>query len=135
MESETVQFWIPVLRKRCRRKWVEDSAEPASFFRGRDRSGFLAESLCRNCEQQSKAGGAVSHERVKQQTLQILSNPLSIDHEDSLGDAGCLRSFAPDGGSEKSALHVSLTHRSEPTRHDSLLNFRAGAILGQRYRH
>ena len=64
VESETIQLCILVLRKMGRRKWMKNPAEPASFFRGRGRSGILAKSLRRNREEQSKAGGAVSHERV-----------------------------------------------------------------------
>jgi hypothetical protein len=58
---------------------------PEQTASGRPRTGsgflFLPEGKINQGDYENERGRCASHERVKQQTLQILSNPLSIAHE------------------------------------------------------
>jgi hypothetical protein len=57
---------------------MEHAAQPAASVRRRRRRGFLAQGTSHDREHQKEQNDASPHERLKQQTLQILSNPLSI---------------------------------------------------------
>ena len=78
LECKTAQLWIFVLRDWLGRKRMEHAAQPAASVRRRSRRGFLAQGASHDREYQKEQNNASPHERLKQQTLQILSNPLSI---------------------------------------------------------
>jgi hypothetical protein len=79
VKCETAQSWIFVLRDSLGRERMEHAAQPAAPVRCRSRRRFLAQGASHNREHYKEQNDASPHERVKQQTLQILSNPLSID--------------------------------------------------------
>ena len=58
---------------------MEHTAQPAAPVRCRSRRRFLTRGASPDREHYKEQNNASPHERVKQQTLQILSNPLSID--------------------------------------------------------
>src|SRR5437879_1193714 len=58
---------------------MEHAAQPAAPVRCRSRRRFLTRGASPDREHYKEQNNASPHERVKQQTLQILSNPLSID--------------------------------------------------------
>jgi len=57
---------------------MEHAPQPTASARRCRRRGLLSEAAPDNRKEQNKQNNALLHERVKQQTLQILSNPLSI---------------------------------------------------------
>jgi hypothetical protein len=97
IECETAQSGIFVLRNWLVRKWMENASQPTAFVRHCRWSDVLTESVSNDRKSQKKQNKALPHERVKHQTLQILSNPLSIGMKFLCAFTLCLL-FAPPAG-------------------------------------
>ncbi len=76
---------------------MEHAPQPTAPARRCRRRGLLSEAAPDNRKEQNKQNNALLHERVKQQTLQILSNPLSIGMKTLWALALCLLVAPPTG--------------------------------------
>jgi hypothetical protein len=101
IESEPTQSCIFILPNRIGRKWMEEAAQPTASARRCCRGRrILAKGALSDKKCQKEQDNVAFHERVKQQTLQILSNPLSIGMKTLCAFAICLV-FAAAGGVAK----------------------------------
>jgi hypothetical protein len=76
---------------------VENAAQPTAFARCRCGRGILTKRTPDHRKRQKEQNNTSPHERVKQQTLQILSNPLSIGMKTLGAFALCLLFAVPAG--------------------------------------
>src|ERR1700719_4538127 len=109
---------------------MKHPAKPTAFWRSRYRRWHKRLGLNgRGREEQNEPENISNHARVKQQTLQILSNPLSIDHETALGERVLHLRGAHFGRRKKPALHASCAHGSKPEGFGGIQYVGAGVVL------
>ena len=101
VEREATQSWIFVLRNYFGRKGMQNASQPTPSVWCCCRRRFLAEGAPDDRGNQKEQNNVSPHERVKQQTLQILSNPLSIGMKTLWAFALCLFFVAPQGVAKK----------------------------------